>query len=323
LSPTRDELSHISAVSGIEIERIRSLTMARYRQHAEDVDPWTCQFWPRRAGSRFCPRCLRESGGRWALAWRLNWSFACVKHWCMLADSCPVCHSAARRQPLCASRIPRLGRCPRIRSYRVAQTAVPCDADLGSADVLLLPSTHSVLSAQTTVAALLDKDRADFALYSGGTTGRGTALSDIRLLAQWIMCAVEQAKLDHYLPADISNAVLLHRQSTWWPYGRYWRSARVVPSALDTAVGVSLALRVISLPKAAAALVLQQLMENASNGGPYRRPIARGANLASAVSSVLDVAYTRNNADRKLRSRLARKLASSQSGLPSSSVMAR
>jgi hypothetical protein len=36
--------------------------------------------------SRLCPECIRESDGRWQLAWRLGWSFLCVVHNCVLAD---------------------------------------------------------------------------------------------------------------------------------------------------------------------------------------------------------------------------------------------
>ena len=31
------------------------------------------------SGSRYCPKCLAESGGRWQLQWRLAWTFACAK----------------------------------------------------------------------------------------------------------------------------------------------------------------------------------------------------------------------------------------------------
>ncbi|MFE1907623.1 TniQ family protein [Streptomyces gardneri] len=37
------------------------------------------------------PHCLAETGGRWQLAWRLGWSFACTRHHILLADRCPAC----------------------------------------------------------------------------------------------------------------------------------------------------------------------------------------------------------------------------------------
>lgn len=47
-------------------------------------------------GSRFCPSCLAGNGGRWQLAWRLNWAVACLRHRLLLADTCPVCLALPR-----------------------------------------------------------------------------------------------------------------------------------------------------------------------------------------------------------------------------------
>ena len=328
LSPTDDEQRRICVVTGIDVEVVSKMSLLHYRGHAAGIgDPLShaeCIPWIRRAGSRFCPHCLRESGGRWQLAWRLNWSFACVRHRCLLADLCPACLSPQRRQPLCATRIPEPARCPRLRYRQADHRPLQCNANLGAAEVLRMPRTHPVLTAQTTIDALLNGDRADFALYGGAPPGSQNVLSDVRLLAQWGMYAVEQTQLDRNLPTDVSSAVSLHRQSTSWRHGRYWRSGRNVPSALDTAVGVSLALSVISLQDIAVAVsVLERLLANANNGGPYRRPISRRASLSPALRSVLDLAYSRDSADRRLRSRLARKLATSQSATPTSSVLAR
>lgn len=52
-------------------------------------------LWTRSAGSAFCPRCLTENGGRWQLAWHLNWTFACTRHNVLMASHCPAC----RRRP--------------------------------------------------------------------------------------------------------------------------------------------------------------------------------------------------------------------------------
>jgi TniQ len=115
VSPTDDEVRHLSVVSGIEIESIQSMTMKRYRARTVETDRPSL-LWMRRTSSRFCPHCLRESDGRWMLAWRLNWSFACQKHRCVLVDVCPACNRPQRGKPLSASRIPQPGRCPNPRN---------------------------------------------------------------------------------------------------------------------------------------------------------------------------------------------------------------
>ena len=50
----------------------------------------------RRRGSRYCPSCLAERDGRWLLAWRLGWMFACTAHGVLLCDTCPACGQAPR-----------------------------------------------------------------------------------------------------------------------------------------------------------------------------------------------------------------------------------
>jgi TniQ len=301
VSPTGDEPRQIGTVCGIGGGEIRSMTMDHFGRRPVDGDRWPSFLWLRHAGSRFCPHCLRESAGRWLLGWRLNWSFACLTHHCLLADSCPVCASAQRRQALCPSRIPQPSRC---------RDADRCGADLGTADVRTFPHAHPVLAAQTTIQALLDGTQTGFALYGAAAPTCSTVMCDLRVLTQWVIHAVNQAQLDGHLPTDLSSAVARHRQSTSWPHGRHWRGARTVPSALGTAAGVSLALGVICLPNADAAVsTLRQLMHNAHNGGPYQTPMSHRAALSSALTAVIEAAVVADVADRKLRSRVARKLA--------------
>jgi hypothetical protein len=324
LSSTHDEVLRISAVSGIDIAVIQSMTWQRYRAHSADAEQSRYLPWSRCVGSRFCPHCLGESHGRWLLTWRLHWTFACLRHRCVLADSCFACRTAPRRQPLCSSRIPRPGRCPTPCYGQAEDTIVECDADLGAADVLLLSRTHPVLGAQETIDALLDGNPPDFALYGRATPHGAAILSDLRLLAQWVMSAVGQVQLDHYLPADVASAVSRHRQSSMWPHDPYWRSARITPSALDTAAGVSLALCVLSLPNIEEAIaVLQRLMNSSNNGGPYWRAVSRRSDLTPVLKFALDTAYARDNTDRKLQGRLARKRAVAQSVTPGLSYSAR
>jgi hypothetical protein len=225
---------------------------------------------------------------------------------------------------LCPSRIPQPGRCPTIQYSGADHQACPCNADLGVADVLRLSGTHSVLTAQATIHALLDGNRTNFAFYPGVAPPNETVLSDIRALAQWIMCAVRQVELDRYLPTDLSSAVARQRQSTAWPLGPYRRGSRIVAPAVITAAGVAVALMVMSLPDSAAAVsMLRRLMNNADNGGPYRTPISRRAGLSPSLTGVLDVALAADKADRRVQSRVARKLAASTAVRSGSNSLAR
>jgi hypothetical protein len=323
-----ENLRHIGDVCAVDIDVVRAMTLERDATNAADFDNTQDHpepaSWTRRVGSRFCPHCLRETAGRWQLAWRTNWSFTCMRHGCMLADSCPMCRAPQRRNPPYASRIPQPGRCPRLRYSQATRETHPCNADLGTAEVLLMPTQHPALNAQRTLDAILNGGRVDLPLYGGAPPGCDGLLSDLRLLARWAISAIDLSQLECHLPPDLLKALTTHRQFSAWPHGQYWRSAGANPSALDTAAGATLAVSVLTLPDTAmAASVLQQLMGNAKNGGPYRRPIPRRAHLSPTLSLVYGIAQARDNADRKLRSRLARKLATSPSMTAVSRPLAR
>ena len=79
------EQAGLAAATRVPPERIAAMTLSRYHGIAVQIDASTGlvdrrRLWGRARSSRFCPDCLAESGGRWRLAWRLGWSFACPTH---------------------------------------------------------------------------------------------------------------------------------------------------------------------------------------------------------------------------------------------------
>ena len=96
------ELASLSAITGIDFDVFSAMTLHRYNERVlfvrEDkprsIDRY--HLWARPIGSRFCPYCLADSGGRWQLRWRLSWTFACPQHRCLLLDRCPSCGAIPR-----------------------------------------------------------------------------------------------------------------------------------------------------------------------------------------------------------------------------------
>ena len=106
----------------------------------------------RRRGSWYCPSCLAERDGRWLLAWRLGWTFACTTHRVLLCDTCPACGQAPRGRGGRAGLNPP-GTCPNT----IKRTNC-CSADLRQATADRLAPGHPVLAAQHWTAALFSLD---------------------------------------------------------------------------------------------------------------------------------------------------------------------
>jgi TniQ len=319
LSLPDHDIDHVAAAAGVDPAVIRAMTVERYRCDVRRRDEQRHRvdgaLWVRRGNSRFCPDCLRETGGRWQVAWRLTWSFACVKHGCLLADRCPGCASAQRCRAAHARDIPPPGH--RCRGLALPPPA--CTADLTRTDVLLLYGAHSVLDTQRAVDDLLDDQPLHLAVYRGASPSCGRMLRDVKLLTQWIFTSVAQNEIDRHLPADIGAAVAQHRRSTGWPHGVAWRSARTMPSALDTAAGVVIALKILAVKNVSAATAMFEQLMASSSTGPYRAPISHRSGLSPAVGAIHDHAYAVIRADQKLKSRLARAAAAPSSVAATSS----
>src|SRR5690349_14009441 len=109
------DLAALSAVTGAPATTLAGMTLTRYEGTglaavtAAPGLPRTPRWWRQLIGSRYCPRCLTANGGRWMLAWRIPWTFACTSCQVLLADTCPDCGRRHRRTRTGQPRQP--GRC--------------------------------------------------------------------------------------------------------------------------------------------------------------------------------------------------------------------
>ncbi|WP_225448523.1 TniQ family protein [Streptacidiphilus sp. P02-A3a] len=88
------ESTALARASGLNSTAITAMTLAHYDQRALRIDLDRRHvnrrvLWGRGRGSRFCPDCLADSGGRWKLTWRLGWAFACPLHRRLLGGLLP------------------------------------------------------------------------------------------------------------------------------------------------------------------------------------------------------------------------------------------
>lgn len=93
---TDTERDTLAATTGTDPGALDAMTLRRFDRVAVSINPARRiveqpPTWRRHTGSRYCPDCLAADGGRWQLAWRLPWTFACPRHHRLLADICPAC----------------------------------------------------------------------------------------------------------------------------------------------------------------------------------------------------------------------------------------
>jgi DNA-binding MarR family transcriptional regulator len=247
-----EEAARIAHATGAEPQQLHGMTLMRFDGRALRIDQEKRQvsrhvLWGRPRGSRFCPECLADSGGRWPLTWRLGWSFACLIHHRLLADRCPECGCVQRERPFSRHSLPSPGRCGTLPSWR-ADPAIPagCGQDLTRAETLSLPAGHPALAAQRLVLETIESGHASFGPYATLPQPAMAALSDLRAVAGRILADLPTGDLPRWVPQTLVDAHLSPHHD-----GKIQRRALVRPGfmaparAASAAVAVTGALRVL------------------------------------------------------------------------------
>jgi hypothetical protein len=297
------EAQAISAAAGVPVPELHAMTMARYDRRAIMIDHASRRvslraMWGRGRGSRYCPGCLADTGGRWQLRWRLTWSFACTTHQRLLADTCPACDSipgfraSESHQPpspgYCEAPVPlpEENRRPGWRRHR------RCGTDLAQTSTLEIPPGHPVLAAQQILDELIDGDTAGFGLYGAAPQAAITALADLRAIAGRVITHA----LHREIPGDMTDVVFagLHRLARHEHAGQHaarYRVGAAPPMTAGTALGLSHAVQVMTSEDAGTA------------AGRLRRLTSAGVRLPVYASGLDD--WGRNTSDILRRVQLA------------------
>ena len=157
------DLAALSAATGVPAQALAGMTLARYQGTglaevtAQPGLPSAPRWWRHLAGSRYCPRCLAANGGRWMLAWRIPWAFACTGCQALLADTCPDCGRRHRSTRPGRPREP--GRCDLaglpLPPWRPPAGTPACGSDPAATPAVALPAGGHVLTAQQHVDAVI------------------------------------------------------------------------------------------------------------------------------------------------------------------------
>ncbi|GHB71773.1 hypothetical protein GCM10010331_69680 [Streptomyces xanthochromogenes] len=300
---TPDELATIAQVTGVPPDVLAAMTLQPFDGHAVVIVPQRRHvhrqlLWGR-SGSRFCPACLAESGGRWQVTWRLGWSFACTRHHVLLADRCPAC-----------GHIPRLRSHPRTETPRPGLCASPpqgagprprrCHHPLSATPVTALAPGSPLEETQRLIDSLLtDPDRAvRWPLYGRAGAPLGVVLHDAKCLGALILNHATSSDLQALAPADVLDRIERYRTnplpgtSQRTPETRRMdqHSYFAPADAAATAVAVTAAVRILQAENIrAAGRAVQWLTDRVAATGRQLHP-ANLAALGGTVSPVLEAA---------------------------------
>ncbi|WP_241562302.1 TniQ family protein [Streptomyces hoynatensis] len=265
------EAARVAHATGVDQKLVQSMTLMRFHGRSVLIDLDTRQvnrkrLWGRGNGSRYCPDCLADSGGRWQLVWRLGWSFACLQHCRLLADLCPNCQRTPRQRLFSLEAQPTPGRCGTRPSRRVEPIRTSgCGHDLSTTHTLHLPRDHPALVAQHHLLHTIETDRADFGLYAQLPQPASVALSEIRAVAGRVLTNVTAFDLFAWAPEDIlgANGASQHPDGATKHKMLIRPGFMAPPTAIRTAIAVTAALRILGQPSPPPAVsAMRQLIDS-------------------------------------------------------------
>lgn len=273
-----DQAARASWSSGVTPAGVQAMTLAHYDRRAHMVDAERRRVaarhvWGRARGSRYCPACLADNGGRWKLRWRLGWSFACLDHHLLLVDTCPRCSRMPRHFPATTRHPLSPGRChsPSEKDAPLAR----CDQPFEDVPALTLAVQGPVIAAQKLIEEAISRGRADFGVYQDHPQPSLALFGDLRALACILLRRVPE-RLAGFVPPEIlalhQQPVPKKRRSFNPGVGEETRPGRLAPQrAATAALAVSAALHILEQGDAhRAGAALRHLIRDADGTIPLK-----------------------------------------------------
>ncbi|WP_257033697.1 TniQ family protein [Streptomyces sp. Ag109_G2-15] len=222
MTPTERE--HLAVATGVAPEMLQRMTLARWHGRALFIDPRRStvdrrRLWGRACGSRYCPQCLKESGGRWQLSWRLAFTFACTRHHMLLADTCPACGQIPRSNAHYTGTPPALGICP-TRARNAPRER--CWQDLRETTTPLLATGSPLLRAQRQLNKLIEGEHETTTAFAGVYGNEAVAiaqvLADLRTLAFRVLTCAHDDDLARWGDGELVRRCNAYRQAPLTSY---------------------------------------------------------------------------------------------------------
>ncbi|GGM88147.1 TniQ family protein [Dactylosporangium sucinum] len=174
-------LRRMERQAGLQLGRLDTTVVERYAGLG----------WEPLRGSRYCPQCLSEHSGRWAIRWRLPWVFACTGHLLLMPDRCPGCGQMPRRYLAGPAGLHPPGTCPNL--IRRGQL---CGTDLTAAPCQRLTQDDPRMSTQRWINHGLDRVEA-------GQADAVTDLTDVQAVITWLRSRCTAAEFAAHGPPAV------------------------------------------------------------------------------------------------------------------------
>ncbi|WP_235621996.1 TniQ family protein [Mycolicibacterium austroafricanum] len=246
------DIDRIATITGYDPVVVAALTFSRTVHpdgplYAAHTLPSTTWGW--RAHSRWCPQCLTDTGGRWLLAWRLNWTFACLTHHRLLHDACPACAGRQRSRPP-ANQIPQLGRCAEpVRDPSGERTR--CGADLGQIDESVELVDAATVRSQRLVNALLAGLRPPLRVYGSARPEPQDIFIDVTIIARYVFSHIDDSAAATSLSPELAELC-----NPAYAANGHKAAPAAHPTARDVAIATTIAVSILDAHDASAAVSL-------------------------------------------------------------------
>jgi hypothetical protein len=271
-----DELVRIKSsrilVAGLSAEQLRRIEqqagLATGALDTAVLQHCTPAGWRALPGSRFCPQCLREPDAHWLIRWRLPYTFACLRHHCLLAGYCPACQQVphSRWSPV-------TGQVDAHWCTLRPLTGELCGADLREHPLHRLDPDDPRLDAQRWIHARLDT------VTDPDAAGQ---LQDLHLLAQRFRRRLRPADLEHLGEATVAAATEYRRIRS--------RNTNYIKRVFETDVTAAVATQAVQLLSASTpASLFARFRPLIREAAPNDRPRTLSRNSLAAFTAALQV----------------------------------
>lgn len=209
------DAARLAQATGRPVPRLHDMTLRIYDGHVIQLarSPQRravvrSAWWGRGSGSRYCPDCLTDRGGRWLLRWRLSWVFACTRHAALLHDTCLACGYVPRASVMTIRHDHAPGTCPRHT----------CRADLRRARRIPLRADSQLVATQAWIDTIL-------AAVETGTTDHlrvapDVVFTDLRTVAGWLLRQGQPGDFDTFAARDVPPGTLRNPTTSSAQYAR-------------------------------------------------------------------------------------------------------